>query len=188
MADWLRLQRRFVLRTSDYIEGLAGLAKKGSFEPGEYIGQSAQLWADVVGDIGDWLKPHKKADLDPSQALIMRVEGQVLARRGTATIRFHVPVDLFEDDNDELVLSTDGLIRKFAPQSAGRPVLMLEPDTHLEIRPNVVKRADPRSAKLSVYDVPDTILAGQVYEGLIWATVRSSGCRLPIAAVELTIV
>jgi hypothetical protein len=188
MADWLRLQRRFALRASEYVEALAGIAAKGSFEPGEYIGQSAQLWANVIGDIGDWLKPQAHPDLEPSQALITRVKGQVLARRGTGTVRFHVPVDLFEDDDDKLELYTDGLIRKFAPQSAGRPVLMLEPETHLKIRPSVVKRAHPRWARLSVYDVPDTILAGQLYEGLIWATVRGSTHRLPVAAVELRIV
>lgn len=177
------------MRTSEYLQALGELAAQGSFEPGEYIGESAKLWSNVVGEIGDWMKP-ESGRLDPPLGLISLCRGKVKARSGTRPVTIDLPVEVFAQEADDAVilLSTDGLLRRFEPRSAGRPVLLLEPERNLRLHPNQVSKGHPRSVELKVFDVPDTILAGEVYEGLVWGTVVSDGRRLPVAAVEVTIV
>jgi hypothetical protein len=190
LNEWLRLQRRLVLRTSEYFQGIGEIAAKGAFEPGEYIGKSAQLWSNVVGDVGDWLKPDSERALEPSRALIGWFGGSIVARSGSGRLDFSVPTELFPREDSVLVLSIDGLIRTFLPTSPGRPVLLLEPGVHLELEPREVTRGHPRSVRLRVFDVPDTIQAGERYAGLVWGTLKGGqdrNERFPVAALELDI-
>lgn len=206
--EWLRLQQRLVRRTSEYLQGLGELVGQGSLEPREYIEQSAKAWAAVVGDVGDWIKPGSDVPLDNSQALVSYVTAG-LSRGGSRAIKIEVPAHLFHPRDQDVVvrLTTDGLIRRFDPRSLARPALVLEPERHLRLaltseasgptagaggilqeREGLDVSRDQRSfVELKVYDLPDTINANEVYEGVVWGEVLGREQRVPVAVVALTI-
>ena len=205
---WLRLQQRLVRRTSAYMQNLAEMIGQGSLEPREYIEQSAKAWAAVVGDVGDWLKPTSDLKFDSSEALVSYVTAQV-SRGGSRAVAFEVPLHLFNPQDQDVVvrLRVGTLTRRVDPKSLGRPTLALEPERHLRLtlstralrsRQDDGSRAGERdgldvtrdqrtSVELKVYDLPDTINANEVYEGIIWGTLPDRTEPVPVAIVALSI-
>lgn len=214
--EWLQLQQRLARRTSTYLQGLGELVGQGSLEPREYIERSAKMWAAVVGDVGDWLKPSSGERLDNEEALVSYVMGGI-PRGGSRAIKVDVPLHLFHPQDQEVVvrLTTNGLFRRFDPNSLGRPALALEWERHLRFdfsgnesgsntagkrsaqgREGLDVRLERRTdVELKIYDLPDTINANEVYEGVVWGDVTNSDSangkgaqrRVPVAVVALTI-
>jgi hypothetical protein len=190
LDDWLRLQQRLVVRTSKYLQSLGDLVGQGSFEPREYIEQSANVWAGVVGDFGDWLKPASERKLSPEQALVCVCKVDVDRGRGSQEKPIAIPIELFgqqESEDTKIPLILSGLVRRM--EKLGRPPAVLEPGKHLGIEPNPVTRNDLTDLKLKVFDL-SAIGEGGHFEGLLWAVLpgQPAETKVPAAVIELTLV
>lgn len=189
LADWLRLQRSLVRRSAEYVQTLGELIGQGSFEPGEYIEQTARTWAGVARDFGEWLAPGSQLRPEERQALICLCAGQADRHGGAQSIPIRIPVELFGDGDDpEAVVGlAAGSLVRFDPEASGRPPLVLEPGKHVVVEPNPVTRTSLDELKLRVYDLSG-IGDGGTYEGLVWATQLPGlavETRLPVAVVVL---
>jgi hypothetical protein len=189
LKDWLRLQQLLVVRTSRYLQSLADLVGQGSFEPREYIKESANAWAGAVGDLGTWLKPESKLGLPPEQVAVCVCEGYVDRNRGSQEIGITIPTHLFGAQTSletkvELVLG--GLVRRL--ESPGRPPSVLEPDKHLRIAPNPVTMDELNQLKLRFFDLSGIGESG-TFEGLVWAILPGQPAekKVPATVVTLTL-
>lgn len=199
VEDWLRLQRRLVERAAQYFQGVGELAGEGSVEAREYIERSAKLWADVVAEFADWLKPPDVREIRRDD-VILPVSRKTLTAGRAGTVEIEIPLAAFggyEAEDTTLELWTDGLVRRSKPGETERPAAVLEPGRHLSLPPEPVRRSGSRIVELRVHGVPALLSPGDVYEGLIWAVATTKGAgdgdapaveRRPIAVVELTIV
>lgn len=189
LKDWLRLQQLLVVRTSKYFQSLGDMVGQGSFEPREYIKESANAWAGVVGDLGTWLKPESKLGLPPEQVPVCVCEGHVDRSQGSQEIEIAIPIQLFGTDMSqqtkvELVLG--GLVRRL--ESPGRPPAVLEPDKHFRIAPNPVTMDGLSELKLRFFDLSGIGESGE-FEGLVWAILPGQPAenKVPATVVKLTL-
>ena len=167
--DWLRLQEQLIERAAEYVEGLSQLVGEGSVEPREYFKRSTDLWADLVGEVGDWIRPQGNATRGVPE--LPRIARQVGRRTISQPIPLPIPSGLFDGAarDSTFHFSIDGLRRRTKTLSSLRPTMVMEPDRHFRLRPEEVKRSDRREVELKIFDLPDNLVSGDVYEGVLWA-------------------
>jgi hypothetical protein len=186
LRSWLALQQSLLSRVAGYYREAGQLVAKGSMEPREWFDGGANFWADVVGDVGDWVRREGGEQLRPTAEWMARVHQQVRHGKLTAAVPIEVPMEAFpgQDGGDpgvHLVLINEfeeGLRRV----GAGDGVL-LEYARYLKFSNQPVKRSQPR-CELKLFDLPASLRPGDVYAGVVWA----KETKRPIAAVEIEIV
>jgi hypothetical protein len=90
-----------------------------------------------------------------------------------------VPIEAFSDDagpDTRISLLTNGLIR------VGGGVTLM-PHQNVELSPSTVTRSSP-SSELKLFDLPASLVPGDVYAGLVWA----KETKFPVASIEVQIV
>ena len=192
LADWLDLQRLLVERTADYVGKIGELTAEGSLEPREYVERSTKFWADMIGDVGDWLQP-AGAPRTQSAAVLPRHRATVARRLQSQPLPVAIPFTLFGslDANESFRPVIDRFTRRPKPGASRRPALVLEPRQHFSLSPQEVNRSTRRRVELKLYNLPDNLVSGDLYEGILWietvATGKGARKRKRLAVIELEI-
>lgn len=194
--DLFRLQQRLVVRTSNYLRRLGGLAAQGSVEPREYIEEAFDLWSGMLEEVGDWLKPRPQRN--PDQAHCPLTVGRIRARAERVDCAFTVPDELFEGYGDDAVLRlwSDGLIRMFDPADPLRAAVTLAPRHNVDVFPSEIRRHERSTPALKLYGIAGLVAPQERYHGLVWGTFRAArgaasaaaDRRFPVAALEIEFV
>ena len=179
LRNWLLLQQSFLSRVANYYAGFGKLVAAGSVEPREWIEDGANFWRDVLADVSDWTHQLSGEELRATAAWLPRLRKAVRAGKLADHLEFTVPIEAFSDDpapDATITLFTDGLIR------VGGGVT-LKPPQNVELVPSSVPRSSP-SSQLMLYDLPGSLVPGDVYAGIVWA----KETKFPIVSIEVQIV
>jgi hypothetical protein len=158
---FMRFQRNFLLRVSEYFDSVSDLAATGSVDPGAWIRDYAAFWSGVVEDVGDWTLESER-DIRPWREWLVVFKSRV-PEGANGSVRIDVPLEAFAEKDTPattLTLVTDGL----ATRGGGK---FLAFPQYVRLDPEDVTRLHRRT-HLRMFDVQGVVRAGQIYRGLIW--------------------
>src|SRR6516165_7652414 len=138
---WLGLQESLAGRSFQYIAQVGELIQQRSLEPKEWLGGYAELWRNVIGDVGDWMLVRAGEPLRATDEWVRRFSIRIPKTQQTASISIEVPDEAF-GSSQEITLVTDGLSR--ADQQ-----VILRPDDQVTIHPQTISPSERRSVKVS---------------------------------------